>query len=364
MVYNPYQKKQTGMGYSGRQVSGTRPNIRDEEDEMKESSNPPSFNNAAAQRAAQKVMQQPITQQKVPDVLPTEGAPPTGFGSTKVYTSGNPNDGPQGGGGLGQLYQGMGKDELAGNKAENSILAGSDKSFLNVKDLAGHDLLGGGGKTLPDVWPSTTGGGEEEEEEEETGDDGSMKDRLIAMLMDKMNESPEERAQIEAGRALVAARAQAGRGQMGMSGGMLGLQSEVMGDASREAEDYLFGQQLAAGKLGAGMEAERANQLLNAIAVKDDLDMSDEDFRRFLQGLGFTLEEIDSINNNGGGGGGGGGNGGSTFPGRDKNVRVNIPGTGQVTMKAGDIIDQVIAANGNMDEQQAWEYLVDEGWIL
>ena len=80
MVYNPYQKKQTGMGYSGRRISNTRPIIKNEEDEMKKSSPPPasSTNNAAKAMAAKKVLANPV-----PDVMPTVG-PVAGTGTTKM----------------------------------------------------------------------------------------------------------------------------------------------------------------------------------------------------------------------------------------------------------------------------------------
>jgi len=117
------------------------------------------------------------------------------------------------------------------------------------------------------------------------GGPDSFQTLLEEMLMEKMLEDPSEAGRIEAGRALAAARAQAGRGQMGMSGGMLALQSDVMGEASREAKKDLFQEQLQAGKLGSGIDVEERNQIINAIAVKEDLDMDDEEFERFLNAL-------------------------------------------------------------------------------
>ena len=87
-------------------------------------------------------------------------------------------------------------------------------------------------------------------------------DILEQKLLDILGMDPTERARNEAGRALLAARSQAGRGQMGMSGAMLGLQSDVMGEASERAENYVMDRQLDAAKTGVKLEAlDRAEQL-------------------------------------------------------------------------------------------------------
>ena len=88
-------------------------------------------------------------------------------------------------------------------------------------------------------------------------EDDTFSSLLDQMLRDKMMEDPTEAARLDAGRALAAARSQAGRGQMGMSGGMLALQSDVMGEAARQAEDLFSvpGQGSAAGGAWEGMHA-------------------------------------------------------------------------------------------------------------
>ena len=115
-------------------------------------------------------------------------------------------------------------------------------------------------------------------------DERGFRDRLEEVLMGKLNETPEERAQREAGRALVAARAQAGRGQMGMSGGMLALQSDIMGDAIAKAEDRLFQQQLGAGRIGTQLEALDKAERLGLLDYMETADFgSQAEAKKFLE---------------------------------------------------------------------------------
>lgn len=105
--------------------------------------------------------------------------------------------------------------------------------------------------------------GNENNNESGSGDDpDGFGDILEQKLLEILGMDPTERARNEAGRALLAARSQAGRGQMGMSGAMLGLQSDVMGEASERAENYVMDRQLDAAKTGVKLEAlDRAEQL-------------------------------------------------------------------------------------------------------
>ena len=134
----------------------------------------------------------------------------------------------------------------------------------------------------------------------------TFRDMLEENLMAKMMEDAQSAGQRDAGRAIAAARAQAGRGQMGMSGGMIAAQSDAVSNAVANAEDRLFNQQLQAGRLGAGMETEDRNQLITAIGVAEDLGMDDDELRSFIEtvfpdmdadliqdfGLGLDDEEV------------------------------------------------------------------------
>jgi len=105
--------------------------------------------------------------------------------------------------------------------------------------------------------------GNENNNESGSGDDPDGFGAILEQkLLEILGMDPTERARNEAGRALLAARSQAGRGQMGMSGAMLGLQSDVMGEASERAENYVMDRQLDAAKTGVKLEAlDRAEQL-------------------------------------------------------------------------------------------------------
>jgi len=150
------------------------------------------------------------------------------------------------------------------------------------------------------------GGNIEESAEEEAQ---TFRDLLEENLMAKMMEDAQAAGQRDAGRAIAAARAQAGRGQMGMSGGMIAAQSDAVANAVANAEDRLFNQQMQAGRLGAGMETEDRNQLITAIGVAEDLGMDDDKLRSFIEqifpdmdpdliqgfGLGSTDNELPNL---------------------------------------------------------------------
>jgi hypothetical protein len=127
---------------------------------------------------------------------------------------------------------------------------------------------------------------------DETEEAKTFQELLEENLMAKMMEDAQSAGQRDAGRAIAAARAQAGRGQMGMSGGILAAQSDAVSNAVANAEDRLFGQQMQAGRLGAGIETEERNLLLNAIAVKEDLDLDDDAFRALLEGIGLNPDAL------------------------------------------------------------------------
>ena len=121
-------------------------------------------------------------------------------------------------------------------------------------------------------------------------------------LEDKLREildlDAAERARNEAGRALLAARSQAGRGQMGMSGAMLGLQSDVMGEAALRAEDYLIDQQIDAARTGVKLEAmDRAEQLglIDWVRSSQQQGNSEDQIRAMLEGLGLEAADIEAL---------------------------------------------------------------------
>ena len=150
-------------------------------------------------------------------------------------------------------------------------------------------------------------GGNIEESAEEQAQ--TFRELLEENLMAKMMEDAQSAGQRDAGRAIAAARAQAGRGQMGMSGGMIAAQSDAVSNAVANAEDRLFNQQMQAGRLGAGMETEDRNQLITAIGVAEDLGMDDDKLRSFIEqifpdmdpdliqgfGLGSTDNELPNL---------------------------------------------------------------------
>jgi len=117
-------------------------------------------------------------------------------------------------------------------------------------------------------------------------------------LMEILGMDPAERARNEAGRALLAARSQAGRGQMGMSGAMLGLQADVMGEAALRAEDYLMDQQIDAARTGVRLEAmNRAEQLglIDWVRSATQQGNSPEQIMEMLATLGVTGEEAAAL---------------------------------------------------------------------
>jgi hypothetical protein len=153
------------------------------------------------------------------------------------------------------------------------------------------DATLGGGLT-DDIVETVVGGGNIGNETEE---DKTFQELLEENLMAKMMEDAQSAGQRDAGRAIAAARAQAGRGQMGMSGGILAAQSDAVSNAVANAEDRLFGQQMQAGRLGAGIETEERNLLLNAIAVREDLGLDDDEFRSLLEGIGLDPDALPDL---------------------------------------------------------------------
>jgi hypothetical protein len=110
----------------------------------------------------------------------------------------------------------------------------------------------------------------------EGGAERTFRQMLEENLMGKLDENANDRGQREAGRAIAAARAQGGRGQMGMSGGMIGLQSDIATEAVGRAEDRLFDQQLGAAKIGTQLEALDKAEKLGLLDYMESADFESE----------------------------------------------------------------------------------------
>lgn len=277
-------------GTAQRAISTTRPSIQAEEEEMK-----------AKASAANRVLQN-TQAATIPSPIPTGDAAPTAAAAQRGLV----NTGPANTAGLKSYDTGMAARgsglPLTGSitasatgsstggsqmKRPPNIIRGSETAASggelpprpegsrdNEITVSGFELqdLAGGGSLLDDITKTAI-----------TPTDESFRGKLEQTLLDKLNETPEERAQREAGRALVAARAQAGRGQMGMSGGMLALQSDVMGDAVAKAEDRLFDQQMGAGRIGTQLEALDKAERLGLLDYMQTADFeSQEDAISFL----------------------------------------------------------------------------------
>lgn len=328
--------------YNKRGIQNTLPRIEDEDDLLgrkKSGAGLPSeatLMNSAKQQAAKRVVE------PVPNVLPGEDAPPEGklnynvpvnttdysqFSSDNAIGSGGiePPDRPEA---PAPRPQGSPSDYGVGARVDPSNVTftpptnrsvseldeaqGFDNPYATGAEVEEWDDLGITNRADYEKWKrgdiyfnANTGlmsdgsegesgwGGINPNLNADEEEDDTFSSLLDQMLRDKMMEDPTEAARLDAGRALAAARSQAGRGQMGMSGGMLALQSDVMGEAARQAEDQLWGQQLQAGKLGAAIETEDRNRILSAIAVKEDLGMDDDAFRSFLSSVFPDMAEDD-----------------------------------------------------------------------
>lgn len=215
-------------------------------------------------------------------------------------------------------------DETIFDDAAGATLGGNQDLSLDLDEEGDSGFSTSGGEELDPNYDLESETIIEEDDEEfelpesDYGEDGNMeeevteeeaqtfRDMLEENLMAKMMEDAQSAGQRDAGRAIAAARAQAGRGQMGMSGGMIAAQSDAVSNAVANAEDRLFNQQLQAGRLGAGIETEDRNQLITAIGVAEDLGMDDDELRSFIEtvfpgmdpdiisGFGIGEEETDA----------------------------------------------------------------------
>ena len=288
MVYQPYAAQYTKK----RNISQTRPAIGDDDDITKKSkelavskslgnkeqtpSVMPTGNQKAPAVAARETIvnsagSQAQKQGTAPNIGSIKAAPNFDMGMARH--SGNPEEGELptvvGSGPMGAVKSVQEQEEDRRSEAhdqerrmqkeqaeESRRRAGSEEQAYYDSDE--YNPLGGGPprRNEPDnkyVPPPSDGSG---------NDPDGFGDILEQKLLEILGMDPTERARNEAGRALLAARSQAGRGQMGMSGAMLGLQSDVMGEASERAENYVMDRQLDAAKTGVKLEAlDRAEQL-------------------------------------------------------------------------------------------------------
>ncbi len=276
-------------GTAQRAISTTRPSIQAEEEEMK-----------AKASAANRVLQN-TQAATIPSPIPTGDAAPTAAAAQRGLV----NTGPAKTAGLKSYDTGMAArgsansgmpltDSISASAVTGSAAGGSQmKRPPNI--IRGSETAASGGDLPPvpeqgkpfEMYEIANQGGskllDDISKTVSTPQEQSFRDRLEETLMGKLDETPQERAQREAGRALVAARAQAGRGQMGMSGGMLALQSDVMGDAVAKAEDRLFDQQMSAGRIGTQLEALDKAERLGLLDYMETADFeSQEDAINFL----------------------------------------------------------------------------------
>ena len=264
-------------GLAQRAVSTTRPSISDEEEEMRAK---------AKASAANRVMQN-TKAATIPSPMPTGDAAPTAAASQKGLV----NTGPANTAGIQDYGTGVAARKSGAVTSPIGATVAAGALPVNASGVAGSTGQSEKNPRLGAYSPgfvSTPGIDTPAESSEYVPpimpDDRGFRDRLEEVLMGKLNETPEERAQREAGRALVAARAQAGRGQMGMSGGMLALQSDVMGDAAAKAEDRLFNQQLSAGRIGTQMEALDKAERLGLLDYMESAEFeSQAEAKKFLE---------------------------------------------------------------------------------
>ena len=181
--------------------------------------------------------------------------------------------------------------------AEESILMGRDKDFLEMKDLAGKDLLGGGLGN-----PNDQGGGDagpgDGNEGGEGGDDGpsDFRTELEKLLLSKLNEDPTAVAREDALRSIMAQRqTQAGRGTGGMYA-MHKLGMDTANEAARVARAEGFKDQLGAAKMGVGLEALDKADRMAVLDFVENSDLPPKAMAQFLQDyMGLSAEEAASI---------------------------------------------------------------------
>lgn len=321
--------------------SYTNPNYDPDDDELDED----AINAAAASQAADTVVgdEDAADYEPVPTVLPSEGGPPSDDQTGQEVPV---NTGPDSAGsGEDELYDPSTANLKQGGNIEADLMSNTEDDEQDLDAIGTLDDSGAGTDTEmpiddedaavtdiithsddmmdpnydantetivepeetvnPDLvsnWPSDYG---DDLPESDPGDGGNIgneteeaktfQELLEENLMAKMMEDAQSAGQRDAGRAIAAARAQAGRGQMGMSGGILAAQSDAVSNAVANAEDRLFGQQMQAGRLGAGIETEERNLLLNAIAVREDLGLEDDEFRALLEGIGLNPDALPEL---------------------------------------------------------------------
>lgn len=330
MAYQPFVQQ--------RAISQTRPGLEEEE----------SIRNKAKAAAARQALGSPRVQ-KVPSVMPTGNAPAPAVAARDTIVNSaasqaaaqgvtGPSTAPQldmsmargmaqSAPGVGSGYRGMltgtdlegySTDDTYGTPnltreghtdrdlgqiydtdltAEESILIGRDKDFLEMKDLAGEDLLGGGKGN-----PNDQGGGDagpgDGSEGGEGGDDGpsDFRTELEKLLLAKLNEDPTAVAREDALRSIMAQRqTQAGRGTGGMYA-MHKLGMDTANEAARIARAEGFKDQMGAAKMGVGLEALDKADRMAVLDFVENSDLPPKAMAQFLQDyMGLSAEEAASI---------------------------------------------------------------------
>ena len=202
----------------------------------------------------------------------------------------------RGAGDLGYVLDGEGGSATAGALADRGGIRANVGTrgrldpytalpFQNDGGGAGIDLTGSGAAqdvTSP-IYEDGTDGGSSTSEDSPFVEDRTFRNRLEELLVSKLDESADERAAKDAGRAIAAARAQGGRGQMGMSGGMIGLQSDIATSASERARESLFGEQMTAARRGVQLEALDKAESLGLLQYLSTTSMSREEAIKFIE---------------------------------------------------------------------------------
>jgi len=296
MVYQPYAAEYTKK----RNISQTRPSIKDDDDitaKSKDLAVSKSLNN----------------KEQTPSVMPTgnQKAPAVAARETIVNSAEQQAQKQGTAPNIGNIKAApsfdMSMARKAGSPSTNTIPAAEPENNIDTEGYRDFDatpidfnkfneFLGGQGNGQGDGQGGDDGG---------SGLPEGFGDALKQKLMEILEMDASERARNEAGRALLAARSQAGRGQMGMSGAMLGLQSDVMGEAALRAEDYLMDQQIDAARTGVRLEAmDRAEQLglIDWVRSATQQGSSPEEIMEMLATLGVSGEDAEALLSGAGGG--------------------------------------------------------------
>ena len=188
-------------------------------------------------------------------------------------------------------------------------LAGTSEVGKNLNDIT--ELIASGGFREDGVDEQ---GNEIVVEGEESGVGGD----LASWFEEMMGQSAEDEAAKVSGDLIRSQRSMMGRG---LTGGTAARQSDTFTGAVEGAKERINREKLGAAtgladlekwqagfdrqgeQLGKEDERYNKSRLLEAIAIKEDLDLDDDEFQNLLDSLGFDMEDIENISSFGGGDG-------------------------------------------------------------